>query len=253
MKAEQKTPVADEEQQPLIAHLMELRQRLMYCLVAVLLVFVALCPFANQLYSQVAAPLIDHLAPGNQMIATEVAATFIIPIKMVFYFSLFIVMPYLLYQIWAFIAPGLYETERRFALPLLVVSIMLFYIGVAFAFFIVFPLLFAFFTSVAPEGVAVMTDISRYLDFILKLFLSFGLAFEVPVATLLLLRTGVTTVASLRRNRPYIIVSAFILGMLLTPPDVVSQFLLAMPLWLLFELGLLLGYKYAATDGAAEE
>ncbi len=252
MKAQSEHPAANEGQQPLVAHLMELRQRLLYCLVAIVLVFAALCPFANILYGQVAAPLINHLAPGNQMIATEVAATFIIPIKLAFYLSLVIVMPYLLYQGWAFIAPGLYETEKRFALPLLVISILLFYSGIAFAFFIVFPLLFAFFTSVAPEGVAVMTDISRYLDFIMKLFLAFGLAFEVPVVTLLMLRTGITTVASLRRNRPYIIVGAFVLGMLLTPPDVVSQLLLAMPLWLLFELGLLLGYRYAATGGAEE-
>lgn len=225
----------------LVSHLRELRQRLLYALAGLLIIFIALSPFASQIYSLVATPLINHLLPGNQMIATEVASTFLVPIKLCFYLSIFISMPYLLYHAWAFIAPGLYETERRFALPLLIISILLFYAGIVFAFFAVFPLLFAFFTSVAPEGVAVMTDISRYLDFIMKLFFAFGLAFEVPIITIMLIRTETTTVKALRKGRPYIILGAFVIGMFLTPPDVVSQLLLAVPIWLLFEIGLLLG------------
>ena len=220
----------------LVSHLRELRQRLLYALAGLLIIFIALSPFASQIYSLVATPLINHLLPGNQMIATEVASTFLVPIKLCFYLSILISMPYLLYHAWAFIAPGLYETERRFALPLLIISILLFYAGIAFAFFAVFPLLFAFFTSVA-----VMTDISRYLDFIMKLFFAFGLAFEVPIITIMLIRTDIISIKTLRKGRPYIILGAFVIGMFLTPPDVVSQLLLALPLWLLFEIGLFLG------------
>lgn len=182
------------------------------------------------------------------MIATEVASTFIAPLKLSFYLAIFLSMPYILYQFWNFISPGLYENERRFVLPLLFTSIILFYAGMAFAFFIIFPLMFGFFISIAPDGVTVMTDISRYLDFIMKIFFAFGLAFEVPVITIFLTRSGITTVESLKQNRPYIIVGAFVAGMLLTPPDVMSQFLLALPIWLLFELGLFMANRFSSED-----
>lgn len=226
--------------QPFISHLVELRARLLRALICGLLLFIALSFFAGDLYSLVARPLLDHLAPGTGMIATEVAATFIAPIKLAFYLALFLSMPYFLYQAWAFIAPGLYARERRFALPLLALSILLFYTGIVFAFYVALPLMFGFFTAIAPAGVTVMTDISRYLDFILMTFFAFGLAFEVPVVTLLLIGSGVVAADSMRRNRPYVIVGAFVLGAVLTPPDVMSQILLAVPVWLLFELGLLL-------------
>lgn len=229
---------------PLIAHLAELRSRLLRVLLCVLAVFLVLTFFANDMYGVLARPLLAKLAPGSSMIATEVASPFIAPLKLAFYLSLFVAMPYILYQVWAFVAPGLYENERRFALPLLFISILLFYAGMAFAFFVIFPIVFGFFISVAPEGIQVMTDISHYLDFIMKMFMAFGLAFEVPVVTLLLTYSGITTVESLRKNRPYIIVGAFVFGMILTPPDILSQLLLALPVWLLFELGLLLSAFY---------
>jgi sec-independent protein translocase protein TatC len=229
-----------DREQPLIEHLVELRARILRALLAVCAVFLALFPFSKQVYRAVAMPLIAQLPEGASMIATEVASPFLVPFKLCMYLALFIAMPYVLYQVWAFVSPGLYERERRFALPLLVSSIVLFYAGLAFAFFVVFPLVFGFMTSIAPEGVAVMTDIGQYLDFVLKMFFAFGLAFEVPVATLLLIWTGMVSAETLRRGRPYIIVAAFTLGMLLTPPDVLSQFLLAIPLWLLFEAGLFL-------------
>lgn len=233
-----------ESNQTLVSHLIELRSCLLKVLSCVLLIFIALSFFAGELYSLVAKPLLEHLAPGAGMIATEVASTFIAPIKLAFFLALFISMPYILYQAWSFVAPGLYQNERRFALPLLISSILLFYAGMAFAFFIILPILFGFFTSIAPEGVVVMTDISRYLDFILKIFFAFGLAFEVPILTILLIWSGLTTVESLKSKRPYIIVAAFVIGMLLTPPDVISQLLLAFPVWLLFEFGLWLASKF---------
>ena len=173
------------------------------------------------------------------MIATEVASPFLTPFKLSLVLSLFVAMPYILHQIWGFVAPGLYSNEKRVALPLLLSSILLFYAGIAFAFFVVFPLVFAFFTSVAPDGVAIMTDINRYLDFVLKLFFAFGLAFEIPIATMLLIWTGATSTESLKRKRPYVIIGCFIFGMILTPPDVISQILLAIPMWVLFELGII--------------
>jgi sec-independent protein translocase protein TatC len=187
------------------------------------------------------------------MIATEVASPFLVPFKLTIFLALFISMPYLLYQAWAFVAPGLYRNEKRFALPLLLTSILLFYFGMAFAFFIVFPLLFGFFTSVAPSGVTVMTDISHYLDFILKLFFAFGLAFEVPIATILMVSAGIVSIESLSRKRPYIILGAFVAGMLLTPPDIISQILLAGPIWLLFELGLVFARYFAPQPEDGEE
>jgi sec-independent protein translocase protein TatC len=231
---------------PLIEHLVELRARLLRALLAVLVVFLPLIAFANEIYNAVALPLLAKLPQGSSMIATEVASPFLVPFKLSIFLALFIAMPYVLYQIWAFVAPGLYDRERRFVLPLLLSSIVLFYAGIAFAYFIVFPLLFGFFTAVAPPGVTVMTDIGHYLDFILKLFFAFGLAFEVPIATILLVWTGIISGATLARSRPYIIVGAFTIGMLLTPPDVISQILLAVPIWLLFEAGLFLS-RYVTT------
>lgn len=229
-----------DREQPLIDHLIELRARLLRSLFCVLAVFLALAPFAGEIYGIVAAPLIAKLPAGSAMIATEVAAPFLVPFKLCIYLALFIAMPYLLYQAWAFVAPGLYAGERRFALPLFLSSIILFYAGAAFAFFLVFPLVFGFFATVVPPDVAIMTDIKHYLDFILKMIFAFGIAFEVPVATILLVWTGLTTIETLVRWRPYIIVGAFTIGALLTPPDVISQTLLSVPIWLLFESGLYL-------------
>jgi len=229
--------VPDDTEQPLIYHLIELRDRLLRVVLVVGVVFIALVPFSNTLFSLLSGPLMAHMPEGTSMIAIEVASPFLIPFKLTLFLALFISIPYVLYQLWSFVAPGLYLHERRLAFPLLVSSTVLFYTGAAFAYFVVFPLVFAFFTSTAPEGVAVMTDISRYLDFVLTLFFAFGAAFEVPVFTVLLVWTGMATQESLREKRPYIIVGAFVIGMLLTPPDVISQTLLAVPVWLLFELG----------------
>jgi sec-independent protein translocase protein TatC len=231
-------PPAKEES--FLSHLIELRNRLLRMVLAILVIFVALFPFANPLYSYLAGPLMRHLPEGSSMIAIEVASPFLTPFKLVLVVSIFLAMPFVLYQLWAFVAPGLYRHERRLAGPLLISSILLFYTGAAFAYFVVFPLVFGFFTSVAPEGVSVMTDISKYLDFVIKLFFAFGIAFEVPIATFILVAIGVTTPESLAAKRPYIIVGAFVVGMLLTPPDVISQTLLALPMWVLFEMGLLL-------------
>ncbi len=235
---DQTTQPESDHEQPLISHLAELRTRLINALLGVIVVFLCLAPFSTAIYHFIATPLISKLPAGTSMIATEVASPFLVPFKLTMYAAVFITMPYLLYQIWSFIAPGLYKTEKRFAIPLLASSILLFYAGTAFAYFVVFPLVFAFFASVTPEGVAMMTDISHYLDFILKMFFSFGLAFEVPIATILLVATGMATVEGMKEKRPYIIIGAFVIGMILTPPDVLSQFLLATPMLVLFELGL---------------
>lgn len=229
----------DDPQQPLISHLVELRDRLLRAVLAVLLIALCLFPFANDLYLFLSEPLLKHLPATSSMIATEVASPFLTPFKLTLSTAIMLAVPYLLYQLWAFIAPGLYDHERKLVFPLLFASTLLFFLGIVFAFYVVFPLIFGFLTQAAPEGVAVMTDISSYLDFVLKLFFAFGLAFEVPIATLLLIWTGASSVESLREKRPYIIVGAFVIGMLLTPPDVISQTLLALPVWLLFELGLL--------------
>ncbi len=221
-----------------VSHLLELRNRLMWALGAVLAVFVVAAPFANNLYEFLADPLMSALPEGNSMISTQPHGPFFVPFKFAFAFSVAVVMPYLLYQLWAFIAPGLYSHEKRLAVPILVSSSLLFYLGILFAYFAVFPIIFAFFAGSAPEGVSVMTDINMYLSFVLKLFFAFGLAFEVPVATVLLVKVGATTPESLSKKRPYIIVGAFAVGMLLTPPDIFSQTMLAIPVWILFELGL---------------
>ena len=236
--------MADVNQSPepqeatFISHLLELRDRLLRAVGAVLLLFLVAAPFANTLYEYLAAPLMSALPEGNTMISTEPHGPFFVPFKFAFAFATAVAMPYLLYQLWAFVAPGLYDSEKRLAVPLLISSSGLFYLGILFAYFIVFPVIFAFFTSTAPEGVAVMTDINAYLSFVLKLFFAFGLAFEVPVATVLMVRLGVTTTTSLAAKRPYIIVGAFVVGMLLTPPDLFSQTMLAIPVWILFEAGL---------------
>jgi len=235
------TESAEQDQgQPLVEHLIELRTRLLHAIFSVLLIFLPLFYFANDIYAYISEPLRAYLPEGTNMIATEVASPFLTPFKLTLVLSIFLAMPYILHQVWSFIAPGLYSSEKRIAAPLLVSSIVLFYAGIAFAFYVVFPLVFGFFTSVAPDGVTVMTDINRYLDFVLKLFFAFGLAFEIPIATVLLIWTGATTTKSLGSKRPYVIVGCFVVGMLLTPPDVISQILLALPMWLLFELGLLL-------------
>ncbi len=226
-----------DQEQPFLSHLLELRDRLLRSVVAVFLVFLALFPFANRIYVFVATPLMRQLPEGTSMIATEVAAPFLTPFKLTLVVAVFLAMPYLLYQIWGFVAPGLYRHEKRLITPLVVSSALLFYLGMAFAYFVVFPLVFAFLTSTAPEGVAVMTDMSRYLDFVLTLFFAFGAAFEIPIATILLVWMGVTTPQAMARQRPYVIVGVFVVGMLLTPPDVISQTLLAIPMWLLFEAG----------------
>lgn len=230
-----------DQEQPLIAHLVELRQRLLYSVLAILVIFLGLFYFANDLYTWISAPLTALLPEGTSMIATDVTSPFFAPFKLTLVASAFIAMPFLLHQAWSFIAPGLYKHEKRLAIPLLISSILLFYTGIAFAYYVVFPIIFGFFTSVGPENIAVMTDISSYLNFVLKLFFAFGIVFEIPVATLLLLWSGAVTVQSLKQKRAYVVVGCFVLGMLLTPPDIISQSLLAIPMWLLFELGILLG------------
>ncbi|RYU63230.1 twin-arginine translocase subunit TatC [Methylolobus aquaticus] len=229
----------DDTAQSFVSHLVELRDRLLRSIVAILLIFLGLAYYANDIYAFLAGPLLKHMPAGTQMIAIEVASPFFTPFKLTLVVAFLAAIPYVLYQAWAFIAPGLYRHERRLMLPLLVASTLLFYGGIAFAYFVVFPLLFGFLTAAAPKGVTMMTDITRYLDFVLTLFVAFGAAFEVPIATILLVWSGVVDRKSLGEKRPYIIVAAFIVGAVLTPPDVVSQSLLAIPMWLLFELGLL--------------
>jgi len=245
----------DAADQPFISHLVELRDRLLRIVLVVAVIFLALMPFANILFTELSGPLTSQLPEGNSMIAIEVASPFLIPFKLALVLALFIAMPVVLYQIWAFVAPGLYRHERRLVMPLLVSSTLLFYAGAAFAYFVVFPLVFKFLTATAPEGVSVMTDISRYLDFVLTMFFAFGAAFEVPVVTVLLVWTGLVTQDGLRQKRPYVIVGAFVFGMLLTPPDVISQTLLALPVLLLFELGIVFSGWFVAhrnQDGSGD-
>lgn len=233
-----------EDTQPLFSHLLELRTRLLRSIMSVLVVFLCLVWFANDIYAFLAAPLVERMPAGATMIATDVASPFFTPIKLTLVTSVFIAVPMILYQVWAFVAPGLYKHERKLIMPLLFSSSLLFYAGVAFAYYVVFPLVFKFFTSVAPQGVEVATDIANYLDFVLALFMAFGIAFEIPVAIILLCWTGATDPESLRSKRPYIIVGAFVVGMLLTPPDIISQTLLAVPMCLLFEVGLFFSRFY---------
>ncbi len=232
----------------LFDHLLELRNRLLRSVLGVMIVFCCLVYFAQDIYQYVAQPLLATMPEGSQMIATDVASPFFAPFKLTLVLSLFIAMPFVLYQVWSFVAPGLYSNEKRLIAPLMLGSTMLFYSGIAFAYFIVFPVVFAFFTSVAPEGVVIATDISSYLDFILKLFFAFGAAFEIPIAIILMCWTGMTTPDSLREKRPYVVVGAFVVGMLLTPPDIISQSMLAIPMLILFEVGIIIASLYHKKD-----
>ena len=242
-----------EQTQPLMSHLLELRDRLLRCIVAVIVVFIGLVYFSNDIYEFVSKPLVDQLPAGASMIATDVASPFFTPLKLTMVAAVFLSVPYLLYQIWAFVAPGLYKHERRLVMPLMFSSSLLFYCGVAFAYFVVCPLAFGFFAAISLGDVEYATDITNYLDFVLSLFLAFGIAFEVPIAIILLCWTGATDPQTLREKRPYIIVGAFVVGMLLTPPDVISQTLLAVPMCLLFEIGLFFSRFYTRSHDEVEE
>jgi sec-independent protein translocase protein TatC len=222
-----------------VSHLIELRDRLLRAIVGLLVAFVCLFPFANDIYTLLAHPLLAKLPKGGQMIATAVTTPFFVPMKVAMLVAVVVSLPYTLYQAWAFIAPGLYQHEKRFAIPVIVLSTLLFLVGMAFAYFLVFPVVFGFITGTAPEGVAVMTDIGNYLDFVITLFLAFGLAFEVPVVVVVLVKLGMVSVATLKEIRSYVIVGAFVIGAIFTPPDVISQVMLAVPLWLLYEAGIL--------------
>ena len=228
------------KEETLLSHLIELRSRLLKMGASILVVFLVLAPFSDFIFRSIALPLMEQLPEGSTMIATQVASPFLTPFKTTMFAALFLSMPVVLYQVWGFTAPGLYKKEKRFAIPLLLSSIVLFYCGTVFAYFVVFPLMFAFFTSAAPAGVAVMTDIASYLDFVLVLFFAFGLAFEVPIATVVLVWSGLTSVETLAKNRAYVFLGAFVVGMLITPPDIISQTLLAVPVYLLYECGILL-------------
>ena len=234
-------PHSDTEEQAqmgFIEHLVELRQRVIHSLIAVCIAFLSMVFFANDLYALFSKPMRDLLPADTSMIATDITAPFLAPFKLVFILSFFVAMPYILHQVWRFISPGLYAHERKIAFPLLLSSIILFYLGVSFAYFIVLPLMLTFFTTAGPIEIKLAPDINLYLNLALKLFLTFGLTFEIPIATLLLVWSGITDVKSLKEKRPYIIVGCFVIGMLLTPPDVLSQTLLALPMWFLFELGI---------------
>jgi sec-independent protein translocase protein TatC len=235
--AEEHDRAVDEDGQPFLAHLLELRQRLLRSVLAVAILFFPIYYFANRIYEFVAAPLMANLPSGSSMIATEVASPFLTPFKLAAYTAVFAAMPFMLHQAWSFVSPGLYLREKRFAVPLLVSSIVLFYLGMGFAYFLVFPLVFKFFAGITPIGVTMMTDINLYLDFVIKMFFAFGFSFEIPIATFLLVSSGISSTASMAAKRPYVIVGCFVVGMLLTPPDVISQVMLAVPMWMLFEVG----------------
>lgn len=222
-----------------ISHLIELRERLLRIVMGLVLVFLCLFPFANKIYTLLAHPLLNKLPAGGHMIATAVTTPFFVPMKVAMLAAFVISLPHTLYQVWAFVAPGLYTHERRFMAPLIVASTLLFIVGMAFAYFLVFPVVFGFITSTAPEGVAVMTDIGSYLDFVITLFMAFGMAFEVPVVVVLLVRFGMVNIKTLKEIRSYVVVGAFVLGAIFTPPDIISQIMLAVPLWLLYEVGIL--------------
>ena len=236
--SQSQTSQKSQNKSSFVPHLLELRSRLTKILVSVLVIFIFLIPFSGEIYNILSIPLLNALPEGSEMIAIDVASPFLIPFKLVIYLSIFLVIPYILFHLWSFIAPGLYTHEKKLIFPLIISSSILFYLGAAFAYFVVFPLIFVFFIGIAPTDVAVMTDIGRYLDFVIALFFAFGFSFEVPIITVLLITSGITTKEKLALKRPYIIVGAFTLGMLLTPPDVISQILLALPMWLLYEIGL---------------
>ncbi|GAB1261762.1 twin-arginine translocase subunit TatC [Aurantivibrio plasticivorans] len=246
------TDHSNDQELPLIAHLKELRNRLLYCFIAVIAVFLGLVYFANDIYSVVSAPMMRALPEGSKMIAYEVASPFLAPFKLTFYVSFFIAMPFVLYQIWSFIAPALYQKEKRIAIPLFISSVILFYAGMAFAYFVVFEIIFKFFASVVPSDIQQAPDINAYLSFVLKLFFAFGFAFEIPIATVLLVWAGAVDTTKLSNARPYIIIGCFVFAMLLTPPDVISQTLLALPMWLLFEVGVFFG-RWIERDKKDEE
>ncbi|RZQ51979.1 twin-arginine translocase subunit TatC [Pseudoalteromonas phenolica] len=245
--------MSESLQSGFIGHLIELRNRLMKALLSILLIFIALVYFANDIYAFVADPLVQSLPENSTMIATDVTAPFFAPFKLTLFISLFAAIPFILHQVWSFIAPGLYQHEKRMLIPILVSSIVLFYSGIAFCYFVVMPIILGFFTSVGPEMMTLSPDISSYLSFILKLFFAFGVAFEIPVAIMLLCWSGATTTQSLREKRPYIAVGAFVIAMFLTPPDVLSQTLLALPMLLLFELGLILAAFYTKKTTKQQE
>ncbi|MCU7876094.1 MAG: twin-arginine translocase subunit TatC [Candidatus Thiodiazotropha sp. (ex Lucinoma borealis)] len=247
------TPNVTTQEQPLVAHLIELRDRVLRMVIVVLAVFLVLFPFANDLYSAIAGPMRAALPEGSTMISTKPIDPFLIPFKLSLQLAVFVAVPFILYQFWAFVAPGLYKHEKRLVIPLLISSTLLFYLGMAFAYFVVFPLVFAFLAGTAPEGVEVATDMGSYLDFVMTLFFAFGIAFEVPIATIILVWMGVTTPEKLRHKRPYVIVGAFVAGMFLTPPDVISQTLLAFPMWVLFELGLIFSKGFVKQHRQASE
>ncbi len=250
------TPSTNEstgQEQPLVSHLVELRDRVLRMVLVVLAVFLVLFPFANDLYTAVAGPMREALPTGSTMISTKPIDPFLIPFKLSLQLAIFISVPFILYQFWAFVAPGLYKHEKRLVMPLLISSTLLFYLGMAFAYFVVFPLVFTFLASTAPEGVEVATDMGSYLDFVMTLFFAFGVAFEVPIATIILVWMGLTTPEKLRQKRPYVVVAAFVVGMFLTPPDIISQTLLALPMWVLFELGVVFSRGFMPKDKAQEE
>ncbi|MEZ5560988.1 MAG: twin-arginine translocase subunit TatC [Pseudomonadales bacterium] len=245
--------LVDSSEQPFLDHIIELRQRILRAVLVVMVLFFPTYYFANDLYEFVAAPLMAHLpGAGGGMIATEVASPFLTPFKLAIFAAIFLSMPFILHQAWAFVSPGLYRHEKRFAFPLLVSSVVLFYSGVAFAYFLVFPLVFQFFAAVTPTGVTMMTDINKYLDFVLKMFFAFGFAFEIPIAILLLAWSGITTAEQMAKKRPYVIVGCFVVGMLLTPPDVISQLMLAIPTWMLYEIGVFFA-RFAAKRSTEAE
>lgn len=239
-------------QESFFSHLVELRDRLIRALLAVLLVFLALVNWARDIYSLLAAPMLAALPEGGHMIATDVVGAFFVPMKVTMMVAFLVALPYVLYQAWAFVAPGLYQHEKKLALPLLAASVLLFFVGMAFAYFIVFPAVFGFINAFAPEGVAVMTDIDKYLSFVLTTFLAFGITFEVPIVVIVLVRAGLVSVEKLREARPYVIVGAFVVAAIVTPPDVLSQFLLAVPMWLLYELGILMAQMIGRSAHVAE-
>lgn len=243
----------EQQEMPLIEHLLELRNRLLKMVLAVVICFAFIYPFANELYLWLSLPLRELLPVGQTMIATDITSPFFAPLKLALVLAVFVAIPVILFQLWSFIAPGLYTHEKRLAFPLLFTSVLLFYAGAAFAYYVVFPLVFSFFTAIGPEGIVELPDISSYLNFVLKMFFAFGVAFEIPIATVLLILTGATTPQDLASKRPYVVVGCFIIGMLLTPPDIISQTLLAVPMWILFEFGILFGrLAYRRTEDAPE-
>lgn len=237
------TDASQAKSEPFVSHLIELRNRMLWAIGSVLIIFICLVPFANDLYEWFVEPLLSNLPQGGTMISTEPHGPFFVPFKFAFAVAFALAIPFVLYQVWAFVAPGLYQNEKSIVLPLVVSSTLLFFLGILFAYYVVFPIIFRFFISMAPEGVTVMTDISAYMSFALKLFFAFGVAFEVPVATVLLARMGVVSTETMAKQRPYIILGAFVIGMLMTPPDIFSQIMLAVPVCLLFELGLFFARK----------